>query len=38
MRLEDSESQSGYMFTFNNTAVNWKGYKLETIVDSIVEA
>ena len=35
---DDSQSQSGYVFTINGGAVSWKSFKQETITDSTAEA
>jgi hypothetical protein len=35
---DDSQSQSGFVFTINGGAVSWKSSKQETVTDSTVEA
>jgi hypothetical protein len=35
---DDSQSQSGFVFTINGGAVSWKSSKQETVTDSIEEA
>ena len=35
---DDSQSQSGYVFTINGGAVSWKSSKQETVTDSTIEA
>ncbi|CAD6239581.1 unnamed protein product [Miscanthus lutarioriparius] len=36
--MDDSQSQSGYVFTINGGAVSWKSSKQETVSDSTAEA
>jgi len=36
--IDDSKSRSRYIFNLNGGGVNWKGYKQETITNSITEA
>ena len=36
--LDDSHSQSGYVFTLNGGAVSWKSSKQDTVADSTTEA
>ncbi|CAL9078819.1 unnamed protein product [Musa textilis] len=36
--VDDSKSNSGYVFTLNGGAVCWKSCKLDTTTDSIIEA
>ena len=36
--LDDSKSQSGYVFLVNGGAVSWKSSKQETVADSTIEA
>jgi hypothetical protein len=35
---DDSQSQSGFVFTINSGVVSWKSSKQETVIDSIAEA
>ena len=35
--VEDSKSQSGYVFCLNGGAVNWKSSKQDTVADSTTE-
>ena len=35
---DDSQSQSGYVFTINGGAISWKSSKQETVTDSTAEA
>ena len=35
---DDSQSQSGFVFTINGGAVSWKSSKQETVTDSTAEA
>jgi len=36
--LDDSQSQSGFVFTINGGVVSWKSSKQETVIDSTTEA
>ena len=36
--MDDSQSQSGFVFTINGGAVSWKSSKQETVIDSTAEA
>ncbi|XP_066319998.1 secreted RxLR effector protein 161-like [Miscanthus floridulus] len=36
--MDDSQSQSGFVFTINGGAVSWKSSKQETVTDSTTEA
>jgi len=36
--IEDSHSQSGFVFTINGGAVSWKSSKQATVIDSTIEA
>jgi len=36
--IDDSQSQSGFVFTINGGVVSWKSSKQETVIDSTTEA